>query len=81
MSQFIAARFRPNDVRDYAYRNDGEPVAVGDFVKVESRAGFSIVEVTSLLDEKPPFECKQIVEKVERPESWLAPTKGITDGQ
>jgi hypothetical protein len=83
MTQFIAARFKPDSTRDYTYRNDGDPVAVGDFVKVEAARGegITVIEVTAIVDKEPPFVCKPIIEKTERPDSWLAPTKGITDGQ
>lgn len=58
--QYIACRF-PNQTRVYTYHNDGDPVAVGDKVIVESRTGRAFVEVVSLSDDKPPFETKEIL--------------------
>lgn len=67
--QFIECRFRPHDTRSYAYANDGEPVAVGDFVEVETRGGAkAIIEVIALLDSEPPFATKLIISKAEKPE-------------
>jgi hypothetical protein len=67
--QFIECRFRANDGRSYAYHNDGEPVAVGDFVEVEVRGGkaFQRIEVIALLDRAPPFVTKPIKGKAEPP--------------
>lgn len=37
--QYVACKFRSEDARSYTYHNDGEPVAVGDLVKVADRSG------------------------------------------
>ena len=60
--QFVAVRFRPNDPRTYTYANDGEPVRVGDRVKVPDArfGGWKPVEVVELVEE-PRFECKSIL--------------------
>jgi hypothetical protein len=71
MTQFVATRFRPNERRLYTFHNDGEPVALGDFVEVELRDGSKkIVEVASLIDAKPSFPTAPVLSKAERPESW-----------
>lgn len=64
--QFVKCRFRPADTRLYTYINEGEPVAVGDWVKVpDSRSdGWKRVEVMELTDEEPPFACKPILGKI-----------------
>lgn len=65
--QFVACRFRPEDTRTYTYHNDGEPLAVGDMVKVaDARAdGWKRVEVVHVTDEEPPFPTKPILGKIE----------------
>lgn len=64
--QYVACKFRPTDTRSYTYENDGEPVAVGDFVKVpDNRSdGWKRVEVVEISDTAPPFACKPILGKV-----------------
>jgi hypothetical protein len=74
VTQFIEARFTHDAQRTYAYRNDGEPLEPGDFVKVEAKGGgWKTVEVARIRDDAPPFECKPVLEKAERPDSWPAP--------
>jgi hypothetical protein len=71
MTQFVAIRFRPGEKRSYTYANDGEPCAAGDFVQVPLRNGTpTTVEVMSVTDEAPPFECKPMLRQAERPDSW-----------
>lgn len=65
--QYVEIRFKPEDQRGYSYHNDGEPVAVGDKVRVDARGSEKIVEVVHLSDEAPPFETKPIIGKVEEP--------------
>ena len=52
MPQFVACKFRPTDSRTYTYRNDGEPAAAGDWVKVaDARSdGWKRVQVVSVTD-------------------------------
>jgi hypothetical protein len=68
MAQFIKCKFRSNDTRAYTYRNDGEPVAVGDFVKAPDNRdpdSWKRGEVTEIDVEQPTaFECKAILGKV-----------------
>ncbi|MBP6554652.1 MAG: hypothetical protein KA233_03130 [Novosphingobium sp.] len=68
MAQFIKCKFRTNDSRAYTYRNDGDPVAVGDFVKVSDNrdpSAWKRVQVTETDVEEPTaFECKPILGKV-----------------
>ncbi len=65
--QYVACKFRPTDTRTYTYENDGEPVAVGDFVKVaDNRSdGWKRVEVVEISDTAPPFACKPILGKID----------------
>lgn len=37
--QFVSVKFRPGDTRSFTYVNDGDPVAIGDEVKVPDRHG------------------------------------------
>lgn len=60
--QYLAVEFKPGG-RRYTYANDGEPVAIGDLVKVETRGGIQVVTVAELVIEEPPFECKPILGK------------------
>lgn len=59
--QFVVCRFKPWDQRTYTYHNDGEPVAAGDSVMVETKKGLATVEVMSVTADEPPFETKAIV--------------------
>lgn len=63
MTQFIKCRFGPLDERRYTYLNPGEPVAVGDMVKVpDARSdGWKRVEVMEVDVEEPNFVCKAIL--------------------
>lgn len=65
--QYVACKFRPDDKRSYTYHNDGEPVAVGDEVKIAGRSddGWQRVHVVAVGDEMPSFETKPILGKVE----------------
>ena len=66
--QFVACRFRPTDTRLYTYVNEGDPVAVGDFVRVADNrdpSAWKRVEVVTIVDEEPPFACKPILGRVE----------------
>lgn len=60
--QYLAVEFRPGG-RRYTYANDGEAVAIGDLVKVETRGAIQVVTVADLVIEEPPFECKPIIGK------------------
>lgn len=66
MAQFIKCRFGPLDARRYTYLNDGDPVVVGDFVKVpDARTdGWKRVEVMETDVQEPNFACKAILGKV-----------------
>lgn len=66
MPQFIKCRFGALDSRRYTYLNEGEPVVVGDFVKVpDARSdGWKRVEVTDVDVEEPEFVCKPILGKL-----------------
>jgi hypothetical protein len=65
--QYVACKFRSEDTRSYTYEWDGEPLAVGDAVKVPDRSGdgWKRVEVVSISDEAPAFACKPILGKLE----------------
>lgn len=66
-TQFVKCVFKPGDSRAYTYANDGEPVVVGDIVKVPDNrsGGFKRVEVIDVTDEEPSFACKPIIGKWE----------------
>lgn len=62
--QFIAVKFRPNDAKSFTYHNDGDPVRVGDQVKVPAFRGdgWNAVTVTAIDVPKPTaFETKAIL--------------------
>jgi hypothetical protein len=67
--QYVAVKFHPGDKRSYTYQNDGEPVKIGDVVKVPDRkgSGWMRATVTDLPFDKPAFETKAILGKVEQP--------------
>jgi hypothetical protein len=57
MTNYVACKFRPEDSRSYTYTWDGDPLAIGDVVKVEDRSGdgWKRVTVASITDQPPPF--------------------------
>jgi hypothetical protein len=61
--QFVAVLFKPWDQRSYTYHNDGEPVAIGDSVIVETAKGTQTVTVSALPTAVPPFPTKPIIGK------------------
>ena len=61
--QYVAVQFNPWDRRSYTYHHDGEPVAIGDMVIVETARGLSTVTVVGLPDGVPSFETKPIAGK------------------
>jgi hypothetical protein len=68
MRQFIRCKFHESDTRTYTYHNDGEPVAVGDMVKVpDNRSdGWKRVKVVEVDAQEPTgFATKGILGKVE----------------
>jgi len=67
MIQYVACKFRAEDARSYTYKNDGEPVQIGDIVKVADRSGdgWKRVEVVAIAEEAPAFECKPILGKID----------------
>jgi hypothetical protein len=80
--QYAACKFRSTDTRSYTYAWDGEPLAPGDFVKVEDRSGdgWKRVEVVSVTDQAPPFACKPILGKIDPDAEILAKIEaGTTD--
>lgn len=79
--QFVACKFRSTDTRTYTYHNDGDPVAVGDQVKVADAKsdGWKRVEVVSITDEKPPFPTKPILGKVEEEPAEAKPARDPLD--
>ena len=61
--QFVACAFT-NGGRSYTYHNDGDPVAVGDKVEVETRHGIAVVDVLNVTNEfNSSFETKPIIGK------------------
>jgi hypothetical protein len=65
--QYVACKFHRVDHRTYTYHNEGDPVAIGDMVKVaDSRSdGWKRVEVVAIVDQAPPFPTKPILGKIE----------------
>ena len=63
--QYVACKFRETDARSYTYHNDGEPLAPGDWAKVEDRGGdgWKRVLVVMANDEAPPFATKPVLGK------------------
>lgn len=62
--QYVACVFRPGDVRNYTYHFDGDPLAPGDKVLVDSPRdeGKMTIEVVKIVP-KPPFPTKPIIGK------------------
>jgi hypothetical protein len=82
--QFVACKFRAEDARSYTYHNDGEPLAVGEIVKVaDARSdGWKRVTVVSISDEAPPFPTKPILGKLDpepAPEATAEPQSDAPD--
>ncbi len=66
--QYVAVKFKPWDRKSYTFHNDGEPVAIGDFVIVELGFRPQTVEVTALPHVKPEgFDTKPIRGKAPKP--------------
>lgn len=65
MTQFISVKFKDTQTRTYTYANSGEPVAIGDTVKVPTKDGWKTVTVHEVDLEQPSFACKTILGKVE----------------
>jgi hypothetical protein len=61
-SQFVACSFKPGG-RHFTYENKGDPVAVGDRVRVPAPRddGFVIVTVEAIATKAPPFACKEVL--------------------
>jgi hypothetical protein len=67
MTQFVSVKFNPQDSRTYAYSHDGEAVAAGDLVEVDTpRDGLKTVLVTSVTDTAPAFKCKPVMSVIKR---------------
>lgn len=65
MSQFLKCQFNRWDSRSYTYENDGDALAEGDRVIVMTDRGETEVTVVEICAEKPDFQCKPIIRKVE----------------
>ena len=68
--QYLACRFGLMDQRRYTYHWDGEPCAVGDFVKVadaRDSSAWKRVEVMAIVDHVPNFVTKPILGKADAP--------------
>lgn len=73
MRQHVAVKFNPESERTYTYHNDGEPVAAGDRVLIETGKGTKVVTVHSVrvrsADDPPlEFETKGILGLAPPPE-------------
>lgn len=61
MTQYVQVEFTPGG-RPYTYKNDGDPVAMGDRVKVQTaKEGEKTVSVVGIVAEKPKFECRPVL--------------------
>lgn len=81
MTQYVTARFK-HSTRAYTFHNDGERLAVGDFVEAESRGSTKVVEICAIDQDPPPFPTNPIIQKVDRPEGWPeAEKKDLFDGE
>lgn len=59
--QFVGCTFHEGG-RVYTYHNDGDPVSVGQEVKVPAReGGWKRVTVSSVTDQAPSFSTKAIL--------------------
>lgn len=65
--QYVACQFSPGDHRTYTYHNDGDPVDVGDRVRVPCRKGERPVTVAAIVGVEPSFQTKAILGRVEPP--------------
>lgn len=85
MPQFVACKFCPEDTRYYTYVWDGDPLNIGDQVKVTDRSGdgWKRVHVVSISDDAPPFECKPILglaPQNDEPTPETEPAADVLDG-
>lgn len=83
--QWVAIKFRDTDAKSFTYHNDGDPVKVGDLIKVPDRSGdgWKRVRVCDLPFDPPKFATKEILglwEPVTPPqagEAATAPPAGV----
>jgi len=70
MPQYVECKFRPSDRRAYTYRNDGDPVAAGDYVKVPDKSGegWKRVQVVTIEVPEPNYSCKPVLGLADEPE-------------
>lgn len=60
--RYYACKFRPEDSRAYTYHWDGEPFAVGDFVRVTDASGDGWKKVNVVVETSAPiFATKPIL--------------------
>lgn len=65
--QYVRCQFKPWG-RIYVYRNEGDPLAEGDRVIVETAKGEVPVTVDGISDAAPDFDCKPILRRIENSE-------------
>jgi hypothetical protein len=59
--QFVGVEFKAGG-RPYSFHNDGDPLRVGDLVRVLVRGGREITATVAIIDDdEPPFETKPII--------------------
>ena len=63
MRQFISVKFRPDLPKSYVYHNEGDPLKVGDVVKVAARDGdgWQKATVVGVNLDAPSFATKPII--------------------
>jgi hypothetical protein len=61
--QFVSVQFQAWDRRSYTYHWEGEPLAIGDKVVVETKAGQVEVEVVTIRLDTPDFPTKPVIRR------------------
>lgn len=71
--QFVKCVFKPGDKREYTYHNDGEPLKIGDVVRVEDpKGGWKRITVSGIAGLAPTFPTKEAKLYVPTPEEIAA---------
>jgi hypothetical protein len=66
--QFVHCTIK-GGTRAYTYHNDGDPLAVGDPVTIETKHGFTTGEVAAVVEEAPPFPTKAVTKLEPKPDT------------
>lgn len=72
-TQYVKCVFKPGDRREYTYHNNGEPLKIGDVVRVEDpRGGWKRITVSGIAGAAPSFPTKEAKLYVPTPEELAA---------